>query len=259
MPIIKLYVNKSLEENASIYYEKAKKFKNKLEGARKALEASKAKLKEVESKYVEILAHKKMLGHHFLKREWYEKFRWFISSEGFLVLGGRDSSTNDILIKKFTEKNDLVFHTEMAGSPFFVIKSDNKVIGEQTKQEIADAVVSYSRAWKLGITSTEVFYVTPEQISKKAPTGEYIKKGAFMIYGKKSYIQNNVNLAIGINDKGKIIGGPVNAIKSNCKNYVEIRQGRKKSSDVAKLIQKKIGGNLDEIIRVMPSGGCEVK
>ena len=31
-----------------------------------------------------------------LHKEWYEKFRWFYSSEGFLCIGGRDSTTNDI-------------------------------------------------------------------------------------------------------------------------------------------------------------------
>ncbi|MEK6808318.1 MAG: NFACT RNA binding domain-containing protein, partial [Nanoarchaeota archaeon] len=179
--------------------------------------------------------------------------------EGFLVIGGRDSTTNDILIKKFTEKNDLIFHTEMAGSPFFVVRSENKEIGGKTKQETSDAVVSYSRAWKLGVTSTEVYYVSPEQLTKKAPTGEYIKKGAFMIYGKKEYITNHINLAIGITKDGKIMGAPLNAISFNCEKYVEIKQGRKKSSEIAKFIQRKIGGELDDIIRAMPSGGCEVK
>jgi len=256
MAKLRLYVTKSLEENAGIYYDKAKKWRNKLAGARKALDTSREKLKEIEAR--QVTSSDITIQRRIEKREWYEKFRWFISSEGFLVIGGRDASTNDILIKKFTEKNDIVFHTDMVGSPFFVIKSDNKPIGEQTIQETADATVTYSRAWKLGITSTEVFYVSPEQVSKKAPTGEYIKKGAFMIYGKKDYITNKANLALGITDKGKIIGGPVNAVKSNCEKYVSISQGKKAVSDVAKSIQRKIGGDLDEIIRAMPAGGCDI-
>ena len=256
MATLKLYVTKSLEENAGIHYEKAKKWRNKLAGAKKALEASKIRFKVIEAK--QTLSQDVMSKKRIEKKEWYEKFRWFISSEGFLVIGGRDASTNDILIKKFTENNDIVFHTDMAGSPFFVIKSDNKSIGEQTIQETSDATVSYSRAWKLGINSTEVFSVSPEQLSKKAPPGEYIKKGAFMIYGKKNYIQNKANLSIGINDKGKIMGGPLNAVKVNCEKYVIISQGKKSASDVAKSIQRKIGGDLDEIIRALPSGGSEI-
>jgi len=49
-----------------------------------------------------------------INKEWYEKFRWFISSDDFLILGGRDATSNEIVIKKHTEKNDLVFHR-----PFF--------------------------------------------------------------------------------------------------------------------------------------------
>ena len=57
-----------------------------------------------------------------IKREWYEKFRWFISSEGFLVIGGRDATSNEIVIKKHADKNDLVFHTDIKGSPFHLSK-----------------------------------------------------------------------------------------------------------------------------------------
>ena len=44
MTEIKLHIEKSLEENASIYFDQAKKFKKKSEGAKEALEKSLAKL-----------------------------------------------------------------------------------------------------------------------------------------------------------------------------------------------------------------------
>ena len=256
---IKLFVGKTIEENAGIYFERIKKFKGKLDGAKNALVQSKVKLKELETR--KIAEEKSKYSQHTkpLKKEWYEKFRWFRSSEGFLVIGGRDASTNDILIKKFTENNDIVFHTEMAGSPFFVVKSDNKPIGKQTIQETADATASFSKAWKLGLSSTEVYNVNPEQVSKKAPTGEYITKGAFMIYGKKNNIDNSINLAVGMNDEGKIFCAPLSAVKANSKAYMEILHGDKKPSEIAKMLQKIIGGSLDDIIRALPSGGCKIK
>ena len=55
------------------------------------------------------------------------------------------------------------------------------------------------------------------------------------------------------------MSGPLEAVKKICEKFVEVKQGRKKTSDVAKQIQKKIGGNLDDIVRVMPAGGCKVK
>lgn len=257
MTKLNLEINKTVEENAEVYFNKAKKMKKKLEGAVGALEKSekqllrlmKQKIKEEEKVEVNVKARKK---------EWYEKFRWFISSEGFLVIGGRDATSNEIVIKKHTEKNDIVFHTDMAGSPFFVVKAENKKVPEKTLNEVSDATCSYSRAWKLGLGTSSVFYVTPDQVSKKAQSGEYMQKGAFMIYGKVNYIDNKINLAIG-NYEGKIMGGPISAVKKNCEKFVEIKVGRKKTSEVAKKIQKKIGGDLDEIIRALPAGGCEIK
>lgn len=252
---IALYFDKSLEENASIYYERSKKIKKKLEGAKRALQNTLKKLEEAKKTKIEPNI-KKIVNK---PKKWYEKFRWFISSEGFLVVGGRDATTNEILIKKYTSAKDLVFHTDLRGGPFFVIKSDNKDIGKATIEETACATSTFSKAWKLGLKTTPVFYVKPEQVTKKAKAGEYLSKGAFMIYGKTTYVDNIINLAIGITDEGKIMAGPLRAIKKNCKRYIEIKQGRKKKGEIAKYIQKRLGGDLDEIIRALPAGGCEIK
>ena len=146
----------------------------------------------------------------------------------------------------------------MAGSPFFVIKSDGKEIGKDTIKEAADATVSFSRAWKLGLMTTSVFYVTPEQVSKKAQSGEYMSKGAFMIYGKVNYIDNEMSMAVGMFD-GAIMAGPVSAVKKNCSKIVVVIQGKDKTSSVAKKIRYLVGGELDDIIRALPAGGVEVK
>jgi len=175
-----------------------------------------------------------------------------------LVIGGRDATSNEIVIKKHAEANDLVFHTDMAGSPFFVVKSEGKQIGEKTKEESSDATCTFSRAWKLGLQTSSVFYVTPEQVSKKTKAGEYMGKGAFMIYGKTNYINNKVNLAVGITKDLKIMAGPLDAVKAHCEKYVVLVQGDEKASAAAKHIQHKIGGTIDEIIRALPSGGFKI-
>jgi len=252
-----LDLRKSIEENASDYFEKAKKLKKKIKGAEEALQKSIKKLKGLENKKekFEIREEKKKeLSER--KKEWHEKFRWFASSDGFLVIGGRDATSNEIVIKKHTDKNDLVLHTDMAGSPFFVIKSEGKKIPENTIKEAADAVCTFSRAWKLGLQTTDVFYVSPEQVSKKTKAGEYMGKGAFMIYGKTNYIENKINLAIGITKENAIMSGPLEAIKKNCEKYVVLKQGNEKVSAIAKKISYKLGGNLDldEIIRSLPAG-----
>ena len=83
-------------------------------------------------------------------------------------------------------------------------------------------------------------------------------KGAFMIYGKANYIGNKVNLAIGINQSQQIMSGPLDAIKTSCDNYVVLIQGDEKASSVAKYIQHKIGGTIDEIIRALPAGNFKI-
>ena len=59
-------------------------------------------------------------------------------------------------------------------------------------------------------------------------------------------------------DDGRIMGGPVSAVKKHCKRFVELMQGDEKTSDVAKKIQKAVGGELDDIIRVLPQS-CKIK
>ncbi len=257
-----LDLKKSIEENASDYFEKAKKIKRKIKGAEEALQKSIKKLKDLEikkEKKIEAEEKKKIVKER--KKEWYEKFRWFISSDGFLVIGGRDATSNEIVIKKHTEKNDLVLHTDMAGSPFFVIKSNNKKIPNETIKEAGDAVCTFSRTWKLGLQTTDVFYVNPDQVSKKTKAGEFMGKGAFMIYGKTNYIDNKVNLAIGITKEKAIMSGPLEAVKKNCEKYVILKQGNEKVSAIAKKINHKLGPNLDldEIIRALPAGNFKLQ
>ena len=246
---------KTVDENATIFFEKAKKARKKLAGAEKALERTKIKLKESENKEVvfEESSIKKVK-----KRKWFEKFKWFVSSDKFLIIGGRDATTNEIIIKKHAEQGDLVFHTDMAGSPFIVIKSEGKKIPESTIQEAADFTAVFSRGWKKGLSTLEVFYVNPDQVTKEANQGEYLAKGSFMIRGKTNYTSPKMNLAVGIYED-EVMAGPVEAIKKHCKEFVEIVQGEDKTSDTAKKIKKIITGDLDDIIRVLPAGGCKIK
>jgi predicted ribosome quality control (RQC) complex YloA/Tae2 family protein len=254
----------SVEQNAQTYFEKAKQARKKLEGAKKALEVSLQRLEEEKQSKEDKLdkiktEQKKREEKKKRKLEWYEKFRWFFSSEGFLVIGGRDATTNEIVVKKHTDKHDLVFHTDMAGSPFFVIKTEGKEPGEATLQETADATLCFSRAWKMGLGTTPAFYVNPDQVSKEPNPGEYLPKGAFMIRGKTNYMNPVPNCAVGALEDKRIMCAPTAAIKKHCKEYIELIQGSKKSSDIAKLVRKRFGGELDEIIKTLPSGGLDVK
>lgn len=257
---VSIDIRKTVEENAAFYFENAKKAKRKLAGIDATLRRFRDELAELEQKKEQaIIEEKQKQAKVVRKKEWHEKFHWFISSEGFLCIGGRDATSNEVIVKKHTDKNDLVFHTEAPGSPFFVIKTEGKKPGEATMQEAAQATAIYSRAWKSGMVA-DVYWILPEQVSKKAMSGEYMPRGAFMIYGKRNYIRPQMNAAIGLLEDGRVIGGPLNAVQAHCKKTVQLIQGQQKTSSVAKLIAKKLGiQDIDAIVAALPAGGVNIK
>ncbi len=261
---IEIYLNQSLEQNAGRYFDLAKKARKKLQGAKEAIGKTKLELQKIlsqEQEFIQKEEKRKALAPE-RKREWYEKFHWFISSEGYLCIGGKDATSNEMVIKKHLDKEDLVFHTEMAGSPFFIIKN-GQTVSEISLQETAQATAVYSRAWKLGYTQVEVFYVKPEQVSKEARAGEYLTKGSFMIYGKKTSLFPKLSYALGVlEETGQIVAGPESAVAKKSKNYLIIipTGGNEKKSDIAKKIKNKLKSEqLDEIMKFLPTGGCEIK
>ena len=130
--------------------------------------------------------------------------------------------------------------------------------GTASIREAADATVTFSRAFKLGMGSTPVFMADPEQLTKTAKAGEYVPKGGFITQGKLTYIDNSINLAIGICES-RIMAGPSNSVKKNCKAFLAIEPGTEKPGAIAKKIQHKLGGDLDSIIRALPAGSFRIK
>ena len=208
------------------------------------------------------------------KKLWYEKFRWFITSDGLLAIGGKDATSNDILIKRHTEENDLIFHAEIHGSPFFVLKG-GKPDMENSIYEVGQSVISFSKAWKEGLSSIKAYWVNKNQVKLSAPSGMSMGKGSFMIEGKRNYIKNlDVKLAVGIkieNQNMLILSGSPQAIKKNAISGVIIVYDNSKLSDGAKKIKNELYKNLnpkylpllkelsiDDIIRAMPSGGIRI-
>ncbi len=146
----------------------------------------------------------------------------------------------------------------MSGSPFFVVKTEGKVVSKGTLEEAAIATTSFSRAWKLKLSNAEVFYVNPEQLSKTPKAGEYLERGSFIVSGKASKMVAELKLAVGISADGVIMCGPVSAVAKNCGKHIVIAPGDVKSSDIARKVKKALGGEIDDIIRTLPSGGCRL-
>ncbi len=172
---VELEIKRSIHENADIYYEKAKKAREKAEGVKKAIEATLREMEKVEEKLEKKLVTSIKVRR---KREWYENYRWFFTSEGFLVIGGRTAAMNEELFSKHLESLDLFFHTQTPGAPAVILKRGQEA-GEESIREAAEFAATYSALWKEGKHVGEVYYVLPEQVSKSAKAGEYLPKGSF--------------------------------------------------------------------------------
>ncbi|MDE1872535.1 MAG: NFACT family protein [Thaumarchaeota archaeon] len=206
------------------------------------------------------------------KKEWYERYRWFYTSDGLLAIGGRDSSSNSSVIRKHLGKNDRVFHAEIVGSPFFILKDSEDEIASSVT-EVAQATVCFSRAWREGLYGLNAYWVKPDQIKMGAPTGQFLAKGAFPIEGTRNFVQvSNLQLAIGLhqkNDSYTIMSGPLSAVKTRCLFYVIIEPSGTDMTDLAKKIRLEFlklaenqdvvkAFNIDDFIRALPAGDSHI-
>jgi len=249
-------LRKTLFENAAEFYERGKKAKQKSTGALAALEESRRKLAEIEQNIREAEALKRAKPMEVLKelvkrkvksKEWYEKFRWFTSSDGFLVVAGKDAVSNEVVIKKYAAPDDVVFHADVTGAPFVVIKTEGKEPSEQALREAGEFAAAFSRAWREGFGSAEVYWVKPSQLSKSGPSGEYVPHGAFAVSGKRNWMRSvPLKLAIGVVANGEVrfVGGPVEAVKAKTKTYVTIGPGDLAGKELLKQVLRLLASKL---------------
>lgn len=224
--------------------------------------------------------HKKIIVKEQIAKEWYERYRWFVTIDGVLAIGGRDASSNSALIRKHLTEDDIVFHAEVHGSPFFIVKNAAKSAREgkidPTLQQVAKATVSFSSAWKNGLSSADAYWVMSEQIKKGAPTGQFLPKGSFVIEGKRNYLKGvEIRLAIGIvqlEGKETLVCGPEESIKKRTIFYAVLLQGGMDPMTAAKKCKSefvKIAGNaevaetikrisLDDFVRALPTGQSRI-
>lgn len=255
---IEIDLEKSLEENASLYFEKSKQAKKKLSGLGNAMIEMQKKISSAEKKPAEkTLARKKKL-------QWFHYFHWFKTSNGFLAVGGKDAKSNEAIVKKHLDDGDFFLHADIQGGSACVVKAEGKKISETDLLEASSFAACWSKAWQQGLSGVDVYAVSKEQVSKSAPSGESLATGGFMIYGKRQWFRKTpLSFAIGLFQEEEsffAMGGPPNAVKKNCIAFFEIKHGNVQKSSVAKqllaLFEKKTGQrnsvSLDEIITALP-------
>ncbi len=249
----------SVPENAGRYYDRAKKAEKKIEGAERAVEETLRRIEELRLRR-EVAEEQAFKPVKTKKKAWYERYRWFYTSEGLLVVGGKDAVSNEVLIKKHTEPHDLVFHADIQGAPFVVIKTGGKMPSQKSIEEAAQLAASHSSAWKAKFSSIDVYWVHPTQVSKTPPPGEYVAKGAFTIRGRKNYLRKTpMRLAIGIDvntTPPTLIGGPKGAVENRAEVFVEVVPGDLPSRDLAgtirQILKRRVPKRLQEGVARIP-------
>ncbi len=263
---IALDSKKSIPDNAEVYYEKAKKAKRKIKGALIAIENTKKQLADMEAKKEKAMSNIMVPQKRVKKNlKWYEKLRWFVSSDGILVVCGRDAGTNEAVVKKYLEQNDIYLHADIHGAPSVVAKVPSDSLNDKLLKELGEFSASFSSAWSKNFTSQDVYWVEPDQVSKTPVSGEFVPKGAFIIRGHRNYIRGaKLEISIGLVDYDgdkRIMAGPTDAMKQHTNKFVTIKPGFTKKEKIAKEILSRINEDdilsLDDVVRVLPSGKCD--
>jgi predicted ribosome quality control (RQC) complex YloA/Tae2 family protein len=274
---IDLDPTEGVEKNANMLYNEAKRIEEKKAGAEAAIENTREELADLEERReawadreaddettddgedggdeeTDWLARESIPVRE--TEEWYERFRWFHTADGYLVLGGRDADDNEALVKKYLERGDRFFHAQASGAPVTVLKATGPSepaeeidFPETTLRQAAQFAVSYSSVWKAGRYAGDVYMVSPDQVSKTPESGEYIEKGSFVIRGDRTYFEDTpVGCAVGIQcePQTQVIGGPPEAITGRAETTIEVEPGEFAQADAAKRIYRAFRERFDD-------------
>jgi predicted ribosome quality control (RQC) complex YloA/Tae2 family protein len=271
-----------LPRTSSLLFDRAKELERGCQSIRNAKSKLVEQMQDLRRK-ADVL-QKKAAVKLQVEKEWFERYRWFIGSEGLLCIGGRDASSNSAIIRKHLTDQDLVFHAEVHGSPFFVVKNVPSSGAEQINislLEAAQATVSFSRAWKDGLSVADAYWVFPEQVKKGAPTGQFLPKGSFVIQGKRNFVKGiEIRLALGVivmEKKYALMCGPQEAVKKKSIAYCVLLPGGNDPTSMAKKFKQEMVGScsnisedfkdlleylkslsMDEIIKAIPHGQSKI-
>ncbi len=253
---VTLYVHETVEQNVDRLYSQARKFKKKRIGALAAMAAPPPKAPP-----------KSAVAAKRAKPRWYHRFRWFETSDGTLVLGGRDAGQNEELVKRYMEGNDTFVHADVHGASVVIVKGPT-----ERMDEVAQFAASFSGAWRAGHFEADVYAARPDQVSKTPEAGEYVGRGSFIVRGERTWFRSvPLAAAIGYGPTG-VVGGPPSAVAPRSEVRVLLRPGPFEPNDTARQVlrtlREHLGGdggrsakavlNTEAVARFVPPGGSEV-
>ena len=174
----------------------------------------------------------------------FKKFRWFFTSSGKLVIGGKSSESNEEVIK-LSSKDSVIMHTEQPGSPFCMIIDENP--SDKDLGETAIFCASLSKAWKAGRKKAEVHMFFGNQICKS----KGMKEGTFGIEGKTKNFNVDLKLYLTFQE-GKLRAVPFET------NIASIVPGKMKKDEAADEISNKLKIKKEEALSALPSDNIDI-
>jgi len=200
---VSLAVRESPRTTAQHLFEEAKRVQAKLKGAVSATADAEAKLAQLTVAPPAPTPSESPLapGPRRRRAHWFERYRWFLSSEGGIVIAGRDASSNDLVVRRNLKDGDFYVHADLHGAASVVVKHappGDPPLSDATLREAGQWAVAFSKAWRAGLASAEAFWVDSDQVSKKAASGEFVARGAWVIHGTKHVLKDlPLELALG--------------------------------------------------------------
>ena len=253
---VKLDYTKSLDANASDIYALGKTESQKAVNAEAALRDSE---KELAKRELEFGKKKELEASRAAptKRFWFEAYKWFVSSGGRLVLGGRDVKSNDAVVKKHMKEKDLYAHADIHGAPSIVVKEGLSASPEEMREACWFAL-AHSKAWTAGSPEGGAFWTYPDQVSKTPDAGQFVPRGAFIIRGKRNWEYHiPLEMAVGeISYEGarKVMCAPTPVMEKVSERYVVIKPSKEKNPHLNGELAKLFSVPEEEISSIVPPG-----
>ncbi len=266
---VPVFKDRSIRESAQALYDEGKRVQSKLAGAVSALAETESRIRNSKAEQAAIAetARARASTPTPRKSHWFEKYRWFISSESAIVVAGRDATSNDYVVRRYLHDGDIYLHADIHGAASVIVKHPapgEPNVTETTYREAGQWAVAFSKAWRAGLASASAFWVTNDQVSKAGASGEFVAKGAWVIHGTKHQLPElPLELAIGeVDYKGERLWtvAPAAAVRSWGKVRFLLTPGLEREREEREIdLARELGISRSRLQSLLPAGGIEVR
>lgn len=185
----------------------------------------------------------------------YAQYKWFFTSSGKLVVGGKSAIQNDSLLNRLKSSNQelIIMHTSEPGSPFTAIISAPNKLSNSDIDEAAIFTGCFSRAWRSQKKTAQIDIFKLSQLSKPITA----KTGTWQVKGKIHHKEVPLSLVL-TKQKGILRAVPESAVAKK-DILLRVQPGKKDKEEMAQEIQVALNGafNQEQILSALPAGGVE--